>query len=311
VRSSHLRKTPTERRRPALWAALLVVGAVLAGSFVTGAGAVSAAPQPRKAAVAKDSEPPFRVASFNVLGWKHTEKGGRHARMDSGEQRMTRTLRIFAHRSITVAGLQEFQPRQFERFKELTDGTWGAYPAGVLKNEHIHNSIVWNTAEWEAVPGQQYTLSIPYFHGHLIEMPYLQLRHKPTGRVVWFANFHNPADGAGRGSQKVHREAAKVLEIKLARYLSKSAPVILTGDMNERETYFCDMVRRSPMHSASGGSATKKKCTPPARSRIDWIFGSSDLAFSNYDLAETPFIKRTSDHPLVQADVTFAGTPSS
>jgi hypothetical protein len=305
VRSSHLRPT---RRRPAAVAALLVVCAVLAGSFLAGAGAVSAAPQSQQVATAKKkkNDPAFRVASFNVLGWKHTEKGGRHARMASGEVRMTRAMRTLAHRSITVAGLQELQPPQFERFQQHTAGRWAAYPAGVLKGIHMHNSIIWNTSVWEPVEDGLHTIQIPYFGGKPVEMPYVQLRHLATGRLVWFANFHNPADGRGRGSQKKHRETAKRIQVELAKQLSQEGPVILTGDMNERKTYFCTMVAKAPMVSASGGSATKRKCDFPKKSRIDWVFGSKQhLQFSNYQLAETPYIRKTSDHPLIQADVTL------
>ena len=40
-------------------------------------------------------------------------------------------------------------------------------------------------------------------------MPYLLMRHVATGRLIWIANFHNPASTRSRGDQSKWRTKAK------------------------------------------------------------------------------------------------------
>jgi endonuclease/exonuclease/phosphatase family metal-dependent hydrolase len=83
-------------------------------------------------------------------------------------------------------------------------------------------------------------------------------------------------------------------------------PVFITGDMNEREEYFCAMTRNGDMHAANGGSNTGGECRPPRlpnRTRIDWILGSGGAEFSDYVADESMQSSMISDHPLVVARV--------
>lgn len=296
------------RRRPAVWAALIITGALVAGLFAAGAATTATAGPLPVAAAAKKDDPTFRVSSFNILGWRHTAKGGKNAGMDSGERRMNRVVSLLGKRHISVAGLQEMQPQQHQRFKQLVGNEWGVYPGDSLSRYAMHNSIVWRTSEWRAV--ELNTIGIPYFNGEIVPMPYVLLQNLKSHRMVWFANFHNPADGGGRSSQAKWRNRAKALEVALANELWETGvPLVLTGDMNEKDNYFCSMAGQAPMRSASGGTATSTSCSPAPGGRIDWIFGSQDLRLSGYRVLQTKFVRRTSDHPMLYADVSIPGRP--
>ena len=58
-------------------------------------------------------------------------------------------------------------------------------------------------------------------------------------------------------------------------------PVVVTGDMNERDLFFCRFTGGVQMRAANGGS-NNGRCRPPSPAQIDWIFGSRQARFSNY-----------------------------
>ena len=295
------------RRRPVLWGVPLLLLAFLTGSVLQQPAQRphSAAPTTSSSDVdlaASEMSSTFRVASFNVLGANHTGGRGTHPNMASGATRTEYLVRLLDLRGLNVAGLQEFQRSQYDKFMSLTKGAWGAYPGNQLSNYATHNSIVWRTSQWELLEAK--TLPIPYFNGTKVPMPYVLLRNIASGRLVWFANFHNPASGKRRGDQSKWRATAAAMEIALANQLWESGvPLILTGDMNEQSTYFCKMTTQAPMRSASGGSFASTTCRPPSERRIDWVFGSNFVQFSNYQVHRGDLIRRTSDHPMIVADV--------
>ena len=134
--------------------------------------------------------------------------------------------------------------------------------------------------------------------------PIVLLREKASGLMSYFTNFHNPANTAQYPNQGKWRAEATRVEVALHNQLAASGiPRFMTGDMNERETYFCPMTSLAPMKSAAGGSMDNAPCTPPADMRIDQIFGSRFVSFANYTVAQGKLIRKTTDHPLVYADV--------
>ena len=67
------------------------------------------------------------MASFNLLGSSHTNRGGHSPGMASGPQRMGGALQILAQHQITVVGFQEFQPNQRATFISRAQG-WQHVP---------------------------------------------------------------------------------------------------------------------------------------------------------------------------------------
>jgi endonuclease/exonuclease/phosphatase family metal-dependent hydrolase len=243
--------------------------------------------------------PRFVVASFNVLGWRHTAKGGRLASWPDGRKRMARTLRLLDRRGVDVVGFQELQHPQLERFHRRTGRAWSVYPGDRYERIAGHNSIAWRTRMWKKK--ELGYVRVPYFRGTRVKMPVIVLRHRKTGRMVRFANFHNPSNS--KGDAQRYRNKARRIQVRIARQSTRKVPLVLTGDMNEKRRYFCHMVGRAPMHAANGGTVTRKRCAPPRTMGIDWIFGSKGIGFRWYEKLPRDRVAPTSDHPFLAASV--------
>jgi endonuclease/exonuclease/phosphatase family metal-dependent hydrolase len=241
------------------------------------------------------------VSTFNVLGFRHTARGGDKAKWPGGVRRMHATIKLIRRFHVEVIGFQELQVEQFKTFKHGTNGNWRLYPGGRFGNYAMHNSIAWRSHRWSVVDRDY--LRIPYFHGRRINMPVVILRDARTGRKVAFANFHNPADS--KGPAQKWRKIARHKEIHLARRMqAEGIPLILTGDMNERESYFCAMTARASMKAANGGGHTRNgTCVPPKPAGIDWIFGPRGVRFAEYYKIPRDDMHRVSDHPFIATRV--------
>jgi endonuclease/exonuclease/phosphatase family metal-dependent hydrolase len=299
--------------RPFWWLPTIGTLAVALAALLAGAVLTGQTPAPDRNApvletpfsrMAQSTTPLSRVASFNVLGANHTD-GPKATKTNfaSSTVRTPNTLKILNNNGVDIVGFQELNRVQHDQFMKLTGDSWDMYPGDELTNYATHNSIAWRTAEWKLLEAN--TIPITYFNGTLVPMPYLLMRHVATGRLVWVANFHNPASTRNRAPQLEWRLKAKAAQVALANRLHQTGvPVIITGDMNERASYHCSMTSLAPMRAANGGSVGTTRCVAPKDTRIDWIFGSSFLKFSSYLAQRTPLVQRTTDHPLVVADVT-------
>jgi hypothetical protein len=264
-----------------------------AGDQLAGDPAVSTAPPGSKGPVAE-----FNVASFNILGSSHTEKGGHHSWLASGPQRIGGVLQILGQHDVSVVGMQEFQTNQRQAFRSRATG-WQMYPGLSMGSRAGENSVAWRTNTWDLVKAA--TVPIPYFNGRERPMPYVLLRHKATGVRAYFSTFHNPADTRKFRGQQRFRDAATDREIALFNRLeSEGIPQFVTGDMNERSEYYCRVTARTALEAAAGGS-NAGSCKAPRPTPIDWIFGSPGVAFSGYKVDRSPLVRRTTDHPVMIA----------
>ncbi len=243
----------------------------------------------------------FRIASFNILGHSHTAKGGGHSRRGypPGPVRMEGAVDTLLASDVSIAGLQELQGPQMDVLERRLPG-WGVYPGRALGQGVMANSIVWDRADWDAV--EQHTLDIPYFGGRPLAMPYVLLEHRGTGLRVWVANFHNPADVHGPAQQ--WRDEAVRRQAALANRLqSRGLPVLMTGDFNDRERFYCSITSMSRLRAANGGTPGRP-CRPPGQMKVDWVLGAgNDLRFIAYRELDGGAIDRITDHPVILADV--------
>jgi endonuclease/exonuclease/phosphatase family metal-dependent hydrolase len=243
----------------------------------------------------------FVISSFNVLGDSHTGRGGTHARYAPGRTRIRWAADLLSQRGVDVVGLQEFQVPQLREFQQVAGGTYDVYPGSSLGSAGAENSIAWRRDIWDRL--KAWTVSIPYFNGRPRPMPVVLLQSRTTGLRAYFANFHNPADTGQYRHQQRFRDRATDLQIGLVhQLLADGYPVFVTGDMNEREEYFCRMTASTPAVAANGGS-NDGPCQPPHPMDIDWIFGAGNVAFSNYLADRGPLVRRTTDHYVVSASV--------
>ncbi len=264
------------------------------------------APTPTPTSVPTASVAPasFRVSSFNVLGAGHTRAGGTRPRFAAGRVRMRWAVQLLRSADVSVAGLQELEPPQYATFRRAAP-RWGVFPGVRPTRRYLANSVVWDRRTWRLVAGR--TVVIPYFHGRPKPMPYVLLRHRATGRRVWFANFHNPADVRGPAAQW-RREAVARETGLVNRLAARGLPVVMTGDMNDRATFFCPVVARTPLHAANGGSR-RGRCRPPPGMGIDWILGSPQVVFTHHRAVRGGLVARTTDHPFVWAAASVGAAP--
>ncbi|MCX6396946.1 MAG: endonuclease/exonuclease/phosphatase family protein [Propionibacteriales bacterium] len=265
----------------------------LAGTVPLAGATLRPKPQPRRAAAVNLT---FRLASFNVLGSSHTSGSQKRA---SGVSRMSAATRYVLNRDISIVGFQEMQGDQRARFLAETNGSWGLFPGGSRRSGDGDNSIGWNKNVWSLVKAD--TTPIPYFYGRDRNIPVLLLKNKQSGITIYMTNFHNPADV--RGNQQRWRNVATQRQITLFRALSRSGlPILVTGDMNERTEWACQILPGADMRAAIGGHG-RDGCSVVRNPFVDWIVGSYDLDFSNY-VADNS-LKSITDHPVIISDVTI------
>ncbi len=258
---------------------------------------------------ARRAAPPvltFRMATFNALGASHT-RGRNHRRQKaSGPARTARAGRYVLDNNIDLVGFQEMQADQRTAFTNATGGRFGLYPGNSLRSMDGENSIAYRLDTWELVKAD--SVPIPYFGGRPRNMPVIVLRNKQTGIKAYFTNFHNPADTGEYGNQARWRAAAKAREVSLFSQLRTTGyPVFVTGDMNEKQSWFCSVGPAGNLVAAAASVFGQSGCSVPGF-RIDWIAGSQGVQFSNYHEDKSGVVSWMTDHPVMITDVTIDST---
>ncbi len=245
----------------------------------------------------------FQVATYNVLGDSHTGPGGNKPGFPDAGPRMDMAIAALRGNGIDVVGFQEFEASQHNMFVARA-GEYSLYPGLSLGDKSVRFNIAWRSDMFRMV--EAHTLTIPYAGGSRIAMPVVLLESTSTGRRAWFANFHNPADTPRLGNNARWRAEAAGIEIAHLTELRRSGdyPVIATGDYNERAEIFCRFTAGGVFSAANGGSSAGG-CSPPPSMQVDWIFGSTGVAFADYAVTGTG---KASDHSLVHATATLTAS---
>ena len=244
----------------------------------------------------------FTVSSFNVLGASHTPAGSSRA---SGTTRIVWAKQLLDQHHVQVAGFQEMQAVQYTKFAQIAGSSWALYPGLTMLKRDSENSIGWRTDTFDLVWAS--TVKIPYFNGSLRSMPVVLLREKSTGLLAYFANVHNPADTATYPNQAVYRAEATRMEIALQNQLAPSGiPRFLTGDMNERASYFCRVTKEAPLKAARQKSTwINGVCSAGSPRAVDWILSSTEIPWSSYIEDRSALVAKTTDHPMIIGDATI------
>ncbi|CAI9407985.1 endonuclease/exonuclease/phosphatase family protein [Nocardioides sp. T2.26MG-1] len=302
---------PRSRSRAAVVAALLlgmVLGAValrVAGGTASGGEAAQLAdgtvsPSPTTTTTPVPGTPTqFTISTLNVLGAGHTSANGNKKGWAPGPQRMAWLTDIVRASGVDVIGFQELELPQYRVFMQKAGAEYGIYPGQVWGPKATRNSVAWKLDEWELVSASW--VEIPYFHGNTMRMPVVLLRNLQSGQQAYFSTFHNPANA--RGPAATWRKRATQIEVAMVNRLRAESglPVYVTGDMNERDIYFCRMTAGTDMVAANGGVNDGGGCGPARPTYIDWIFGSPETTFSGYVANRGPKVRRSTDHPMIIA----------
>ncbi|HEX6148593.1 cutinase family protein [Nocardioides sp.] len=259
-------------------------------------GPTGTRPSPRGAATSSDGFG-FTLVSFNVLGSNHTSP-----RKDAGEfspARIRSEWSIDHLRSVRagIVGFQELQRDQLGWFTQGAGSRYAVWPGDSQGGRGLQTTIAWRRDVWRRVA--QDLVPIPFI-AQTRYMPLVQLQHRATGRKIWVMNIHNaPQDHQSQRNTAVRREIKR-----LKRVVGRGQPVFLLGDFNERQRAFCEITGKLGLVAPRGGSYSGGRCYPPSgKLRVDWIYGSKDVAFSRYREDRTPLVKLMTDHAVLRVRV--------
>jgi len=249
-------------------------------------------------------ETAFRVATYNVLGFHLTAPGGGRPGWGNGASRVAAGKAKVEAAGVDILVLNEFESPQAAVFE--SDPEWTLYRAAANNTfrdgNYNGNAIAWKTEDWKLVEETEFL--VPY--KTMLHMPVLTLENLHTGALIRVIGVHNPASTAKAGNQQSARNNARAIEIEGMQQLREEdpdIPIVIAGDMNERETVFCSFTGTGFLQSSAGGSVGGG-CQYPRHGPVDWIFATLDLDFLGQDIDQS-FLGRITDHPLVLADVVF------
>lgn len=235
----------------------------------------------------------FRLATFNVLASQHTDGGGQRGSWPGSGWRTPQTVGYIRNAGVDVVGLQEVKSGQLNG---ITAGTgFRAWPGGGDPD----NSIIWNPKVFEFVSGDAFHIT---FMNSVRPQTILRLRHKATNLEFYFLNMHASAGGGKYAASRAAGHNAAISTVN--RLKAEGIPIFLTGDMNDREAFFCRVVPPTGMVAAVGGS-TSGGCRPPGGMPVDWVVATSDVDFSNFVNDKSPVARKVSDHHFVSATATI------
>lgn len=250
----------------------------------------------RKAREEAASKPfSFRIGTFNVLGSNHTAPGGDRRAYPPASVRTPRAAAKIAQHGVDILGTQELKPDQLAGLKSMTG--MAAYPDLAFGTRDTDNNILYDPDVFEFVDGSSFSIT---FMNAVRPQTILKLRHRATGREFYVVNMHA---SAGPGKYAASRAAGHNTAVGVINNLEdEGLPVFLTGDMNDREPFFCRVAPPTGMVAAIGGS-TAGGCSPAGALAVDWVMASG-ATFSDYWEDRTT-LRVTSDHHFVSADATI------
>jgi endonuclease/exonuclease/phosphatase family metal-dependent hydrolase len=249
---------------------------------------------------------PFTVATFNTLGAAHTARGGNKPGMPGASVRTLRMISILRRHQVDVVGLQEFETPQANLFHRRAGEYAYWHPSGKSAN-----AIAWRKDRFALVDAT--SQPVHYFGGQIQPMPVVLLRDlRNPSFEFWVLNVHNPASTRWHPGNQRWRMIDMVKEHALAQRLIATTghPVLFTGDMNEKSSAFCAFTRDGVLRAAQGGSHEGGQCRPPALKKIDWIFGSQHVMFSDFRVDRSALVRKTTDHSVVLTEAQLLSSGS-
>ena len=261
-----------------------------------------APPKPTKADLAKAAEEKattggaFDVAigTFNVLGSQHSVPGGDKPSYPPASVRTARAAGLIIQHGIHVLGAQEIQDDQLRDLQSRLG--FAAYPGFAWGSVETDNSILYDPDLYEFVSGSRFTVT---FVGRPRPQPILRLRDRATGREFYVVNTH-PSPGGGQALAERRRGQATVVSV-INNLKETGLPVFTTGDMNDRQEFYCNVVTPAQMSAPNGGSTAGGCHPPPMPLPVDWVVGSGVASWSNYWRDTRTTEQKISDHILVSA----------
>ena len=241
----------------------------------------------------------FRIATVNALGNHHTRAYAHDDSFAPATTRMGWMADQLDNSAVDIMGMQEPNSDQMSHFLKATRGTWDVYPRPEAGDDYAEAAMAWRTSVWEAV---ELTTMMNQFITKELPRPIVKLRHRVTGKEIYVINVHNaPWDYAFKRQRAVNVQIAKIIELR-----ATGVPVFYIGDMNEKRELLCKVLAKTDLVSPYGGTyddATQRCTNPPSRMRVDWIFGSPEASYSNFEYTRPPLLSLVTDHNMAMVDV--------
>ncbi len=262
------------------------------------------------AAAAEEAEPAepasaatFQVGTFNVLGSQHTRPGGsRSGAFPPATRRTPMAANLARSHGVDVVGLQELKPDQLAGLRSRLG--MEAFPGHAFGSRDTDNSILWDPGMFEKVSGGSF--QIKFMNAHRPQTV-LRLRHRASGREMYFVNMHASAGGGRHAVSRRNGHHTAVAQVN--RLKQEGVPVFLLGDMNDRAEFFCRVAPPTGMIAPYGGHA-RGGChpgSPPGGLAVDWVLSTPGVSWSGYRHDKSPRPRGISDHPFVSATATLGG----
>lgn len=267
------------RLRSALLATLVAVGLALT---------LVSATQPTGASAAEQRERVrgfgARVMSFNILSSAMAAGGLDRAHRVANQVQETRR-NVIAFQEVAGDQLRVLQDR-LPRYRFYPKRTLGNYSAAI--------QIAWSTDDFRIKnKGEIYRP----FLGKERAIPWVKLEHRGTERTFFVVAIHNAP-----GGHEAERDISTAREVDLVQQLErhKGRPVLVLGDMNERDEFCRTMARHTDQISMGG--TKRRPCPVPHHGGPDWMLGSwNGTDFAKY----RKVYNHISDHPMLLGKVWF------
>lgn len=254
--------------------------------------------QEREAEERRSAPFSVKVGSFNVLGSQHTGPRGPRPAYPAASVRTPAAADLAAKHGVDILGTQELQDDQLRVMQARTG--MAAYPGFQWGVKETDNSILYDPSVFAFVSGEKYTIT---FMGRPRPQPILRLRHQATGRELYVVNTHPSAGGGKYATERANGHHTLVSVVN--RLKATGLPVLVTGDMNDRETFYCRVAPAAGLTASNGGSYSGG-CAPPRQPLpVDWVLGAGVSGWSNYWRDTTPVDRKVSDHFFISATAHF------
>lgn len=268
-----------------------------------GNGTLTSSPSPTEVEPLPPADPAgatdFRIASVNALGNGHTRPYAGDDSFGPATTRMGWMADQLDTSAIDIMGLQEPNSDQMFHFLKAARGTWDVYPRPEEGDDASESPLAWRTSVWELVEASS---MMNQFISKELPRPIVKLRHRVTGKEIYVINVHNaPWEYQFKRDRATNVQVAKIAELR-----ATGLPVFFIGDMNEKRTLMCKVLSKTDLVSPFGGAydpATGKCTNPPSRMRVDWIFGSPEATYSNFEYTRPPLLSLVTDHNMALVDV--------
>ena len=197
---------------------------------------------------------------------------------------------------VDILGTQELQADQLRGLQARTG--MAAYPGYSWGQIETDNSILYDAGVFELVSGSRFTAP---FMGRLRPSPIARFRHLDRSGVL--RRQHPPVGRGGRYLAE-RRRAQGTLVAVVNDLKTTGLPVLVTGDMNDRQEFYCRVVPPAGLSAPNGGSYSSGCQPPPYPLPVDWVVGSG-VTWSNYWRDTTPVNQHISDHFFISAHATI------